>query len=327
MFDRLLEQARAIPGVQAAGLATGVILSGGWDETTVNVEGYQHREDEDMNAYKNTVSPDYFRVLGLPILAGRDFSASDNLGASKVGIINETAARYYFGDRSPIGKKFGADPKTPPDIEIVGIVKDAKYVSAKETPKRHLYLAAAQAERLIDMTLHIRSAESVQFTMEQLREKLHEIDPNVPLYDVKTLETGIDEILASDRLITWLSTCLGILATLLAAIGLYGVIAFSVARRTREIGIRIALGASRRAVFFLIVKRVALLVSIGLGSGLILAAASSRFLGGILFGVTPADPITFLSAVMILLSAAALAVYFPARRALRIDPSMALRYE
>jgi predicted permease len=327
LFDRLLEQARAIPDVQAAALATGVILSGGWDEITINVEGYQPREDEDMNAYENTVSSDYFRALGLPILAGRDFSAGDNLGASKVGIINETMARYYFGERSPIGKTFTTDPKAPPDIEIVGVVKDAKYVSAKETPKRHIYLAAAQAERLIDMTLHIRSAGKVQFTMEQLRGKLREIDPNVPLYDVKTLETGIDEILASDRLITWLSTCLGVLATLLATIGLYGVIAFSVARRTREIGIRIALGAGRRALFFLIVKQVALLVSIGLGSGLILAAASCRFLGAILFGVTPADPVTFVSAVMILLSAAALAVYFPARRALRVDPSVALRCE
>ena len=146
-----------LPGVRSAALATGVVLSGGWDEITVNVEGYQPREGEDMNPYSNIVSPDYFATMRMPIVAGRDFNEHDNLKSGNVGIINQTMAHYFFGDRNPLGKKFGTDSSTPPDIEIIGVVQDAKYVSLKEKPKRHFYVPVGQEPRLFDMTLHVRA--------------------------------------------------------------------------------------------------------------------------------------------------------------------------
>lgn len=206
-------------------------------------------------------------------------------------------------------------------------MKDAKYVSVKEKPERHYYLPMAQTDGTQEMALHVRTRMDPQPFVVSLRAKLREIDPHVPLYDVKTLATEIDESLTQDRLVAWLSAALGVLATLLATIGLYGVIAFSVARRTREVGIRMALGAQRRDIFALVTKHVSLLVGAGLLVGILLAAAAGRLLSGALFGITPADPITFAGAAMLLALAAALAAYFPARRALRVNPSVALRCE
>jgi ABC-type antimicrobial peptide transport system permease subunit len=178
-----------------------------------------------------------------------------------------------------------------------------------------------------ERTLHIRTAGEPRLLIDVLRARLREIDPNIPLFNVKTLQAGIDESLTQDRLVTWLSTALGLLATLLATIGLYGVIAFTVAQRTREVGIRMALGAQRLDIFGLIMKRVSLFVAGGLIAGLFLALAGSRLLEGILFGVGAGDPLTFALATIVLLLAAAFAAYLPARRALRVNPSVALRCE
>ncbi len=324
-FDRVLEEGRAIPGVEAAGLASCIVMSGDSDEMGVVVEGHEPQPNENQSPNFNTVSPGYFGAMHLPIVSGRDFNEHDTANAPRVGVINETMARYYFGKESPLGKKFGTDKV--PDTEIIGVVKDAKYLSMKEEPVRHCYLPLAQSPVAVTMTLHLRTAANPQMIVDLLRAKVRAIDPNVPLFDVKTLAAEIDDSLAQDRLITWLSTALGVLATLLATIGLYGVIAFSVARRTREVGIRMALGAQRWDILGLVMKRVSLLVGAGLVAGMIVAAAGGRFLQGILFGVTAADPGTFLGAAAILMLAAAIAAYLPARRALRVNPSVALRYE
>ena len=183
IYDEFLARARALPGVRSAALATGVVLSGGWDQINVNVEGYQPREGEDMAPYSNIVSPDYFATMRMPIVAGRDFNEHDNLKSGSVGIINQTMARYFFGNRNPIGKKFGTDSGTPPDIEIIGVVQDAKYVSLKEKQKRHFYVPVAQQPRLFDMTLHLRTEGDVRPIVSLLRKTLQEIDPNVPLYN------------------------------------------------------------------------------------------------------------------------------------------------
>lgn len=327
LYDEFLARVRALPGVRSAALATGVVLSGGWDALVVNVEDYQPHEGEDMAPNSNVVTPDYFSTMRMPIVAGRDFNEHDHLKSPNAGIINETMARYFFGDRNPIGKKFGTDSSMPPDIEIIGVVQDAKYVSLREKATRHFYLAAAQQPQLFDTTLHVRTTGKPGTIFSQLRQTLQQIDLNVPLYDVKTLQNELNDSLARDRLIAWLSTAFGILATLLAAIGLYGVISFSVAQRTREIGIRMALGAQRSDVLSLVLKQVVLLVLIGLALGIAISLGGVRALGSLLYGIEATDPLAFLGAALVLLGAAALAAYTPARRATHVNPTVALRYE
>ena len=327
LYDEFLTRVRTLPGVRSAALATGVVLSGGWDALNVTVEGYQPREGEDMSPYSNIVSSDYFATMRMPVVAGRDFNDHDNLKSGSVGIINETMARYYFGNSNPIGKKFGTDSSTPPDIEIVGVVKDAKYVSLREEPKRHFYVPMAQQDRLFDMALHVRTTGDVRPVVSLLRETLHNLDPNVPLYHITTLEDQIADSLSRDRLITWLSTAFGLLATVLATIGLYGMIAFSVAQRTHEIGIRMALGAQRSDVLRLILRQVALLILAGSAIGVVISLGGTRAVNSLLYGVETIDPAAFIGAGVAILVAATLAAYSPARRATRVNPTVALRYE
>jgi predicted permease len=327
LYDELLARVRALPGVQAAALGTGVVLSGGWDALNVTVEGYRPREGEDMSPYANTVTPGYFATMRMPIVAGRDFDKRDNLAGRPVGIINQTMARYFFGDENPIGKKFGTETSQPPDTEIIGVVQDAKYVSLREKPQRHFYFSVWQQPRLYDTTLHVRTADDPRAIIGTLRELLQQIDPNVPLYDIKTLEGELNESIARDRLITWLSTAYGALATLLAGIGLYGVIAFSVAQRTREIGIRMALGAQRFDVLRLVLKQVAFLVLTGVALGAAVSLGGVRALRSLLYGIEATDPVAFFGAALLLVAAAVLAAYPPARRATRVNPTVALRYE
>ena len=300
LYDEFLSRVRALPGVRSAALATGVVLSGGWDELTVNVEGYQPREGEEMTPYENTVSPDYFTTMHMPIVAGRDFNEHDSLKSGKVAIINQTMARYYFGKQNPLGKKIGTNGSAAPDIEIVGVAQDAKYVSLREKPQRHFYLPIAQEPRLFDLTLHVRTVGDPRTVVGELRKTLQEIDPQVPLYDVTTLGRELDKSIASDRLITWLSTAFGLLATLLATIGLYGVIAFSVTQRTREIGIRMALGAQRWDVLRLVFRQVVWLVFIGGALGAVISLGGMRVLESLLYDVRTLDPLAFVGATPLL---------------------------
>jgi putative ABC transport system permease protein len=325
--DELLTRVRALPDVQAAAFATGVVLSGGWDELVVTVEGYQPKEGEEMAPYSNTVTPGYFATMRMPIVAGRDFNEHDNLTSPSVGIINQTMAQYFFGDKNPIGKKFGTDPRVPPDTEIIGVVQDAKYVSLREKPQRHFYVPLAQEPRLFEVTLHVRTSGESRTIVSTLRQILQQIDPNVPLYNITTLQEELAGSLARDRLIAWLSTAFGLLATLLAAIGLYGVIAFSVAQRTREIGIRMALGAQRSDVLHLVLRQVAFLVLLGLILGVVVSLGGLRVVSSLLYQTDAADPAAFVAAIGLLLLAAALAACSPTRRAVSVNPTVALRYE
>ena len=327
LYDEFLTRVRALPGVRSAALATAVVLSGGWDELTVKVEGYQPREGEEMTPYENTVSPDYFATMRMPILAGRDFDEHDNLQSGKVGMINQTMARYFFGRQNPLGKKFGLDPEAPPDIEIIGVVQDAKYVSLREKPQRHFYLPVAQEPRLSYLTLHVRALGETRPVIGLIRDTLQAIDPQVPLYDITTMQHEVNDSLAGDRLITWLSTAFGVLATLLATIGLYGVIAFSVAQRTHEIGIRMALGAQRWDVLGLVIRQVVWLVLLGAALGAAISLGGVRAVESMLYDVRALDPLAFAGAIAVLLLAAVLAAWLPARRATKVNPTVALRYE
>jgi ABC-type antimicrobial peptide transport system permease subunit len=219
------------------------------------------------------------------------------------------------------------DPKAPLDMEIIGVVRDAKYVSLREKPLRHFYTALAQQPRLFDMTLQVRTTNDSQRIGDLVRAQVRDLDPNLPLYATTTLEIQIDNSLTAERLLSWLSSLFGLLAALLAAVGLSGVVAFSVARRTREIGVRMALGAQRRNILFLAISQMVPPVGLGVVVGLVAAYVLNHLLGSMLYDVGSTDLATFAGAAILLASVAALAAYLPARRATQVDPLMALRYE
>lgn len=329
LYDDLLARVRTLPGVRAASLTTSSVISGGWDQESVKVEGYQPGPDENVSPNAAIVSPGYFATMGMPLVEGRDFTEQDTVTRAKVVIINETMAHYFFGNKNPLGKKIGTDddPQVPADREIIGVVKDAKYVRLSEAPRRHFYAPMAQEERLFDMTLQVRTSGDPEKIGDFVRAQVHDMDANLPLYATTTLEIQIDESLAQERLLTWLSSLFGLLATLLASLGLSGVVAFSVARRTREIGMRMALGAQPRDILRNVVSHMAFLVTAGMAVGLAAAYALSRLLGSMLFNVGSADPLAFAGACFLLGVVAALAAYLPAQRATEVDPVVALRYE
>lgn len=324
-YDELLAKTRALPGVSAASLASDTPISGGWDQLGIVVEGYTPREGERTSSDVTVVSPDYFKVLGIPLINGRDFNEQDRLGTPKVVILNEKMARHFFGSTDVLGKRIGLE-KTP-DMTVVGVVKDAQYIDLRRNTRRHFYMPATQEKQLTNMTLHVKTSTEPNTVAESLRVELKTLDPHLPLYNIKTLSTEIDESLTQERLVTGLSWAFGTLATLLTALGLYGVLTFSVARRTREIGIRVALGAQRSDVFRLIMIRGVVLVGVGVAIGLGASFAFARLMESLLFGVTPNNPWTLAFVSLGLIAVALLACYIPARRATKVDPLEALRYE
>jgi predicted permease len=324
-YDELLTKTRALPGVTFASLASDSPLSGGWEELLVVVEGYTPREGERMACEATYVARDYFKALEIPLLTGRDFDDHDRVGAPKVVIVNEKMAKRFFGTADVIGKRIGLDDV--PDMTIIGVVKDAQYVNLRSNIRPHFYVPITQEEQLSHLTLHVKTATDPGVVAEQLRAQVKALDPHLPLYDIKTLGTEIDQSLLQERLVTWLSAAFGVLATLLTALGLYGVLTFSVARRTREIGIRVALGAQKRDVFRLVMVRGVILVGVGVVIGVAASFALSRFIGALLFGVEPNSVTTVAAVSAGLIAVALLACYIPARRATKVDPMVALRYE
>lgn len=328
-YEDLLARVRSLPDVRAASLTTSSPISGSWDQLGIKVEGYQPGQDENMSPNAAVVSPGYFATLGIPFIAGRDFTEQDKASRTRVAMVNQTFARYFFGGSNPIGKHMTTndDPGAPLDMEIVGLVEDAKYVRLNEKPRRHFYTPLAQEPRLFDMTLQVRTAGDSRRIADLIRAQVWELDPNLPIYAATTLQIQIDDSLTGERLMTWLSSAFGILATLLAALGLSGVVAFSVARRTQEIGIRVVLGSRRSDILRLILSQTALPVLLGLAVGLASAFALSRLLAGMLYEVRPSDPLTYAAASMLLGAVATIAAYLPARRAAKVDPAVALRCE
>lgn len=324
-YDDLLAKTRALPGVKFASLATDSPISGGWDQIGVVVEGYTPKQGERMSCDATWISSDYFKALEIPFVTGRDFDDHDRVGAPKVVIVNERMAKHYFGTTDVLGKHIGFEDVA--DTTIVGVVKDAQYVNLRESRRRHFYLPTTQEKQLTGLTLHVKTTTPPDLVAEELRAQLRAIDPHLPLYNIKTLSTEIDESLVQERLVTWLTAAFGGLATLLTALGLYGVLTFSVARRTREIGIRVALGAQRRDVFRLIMSKGVILVGVGVAIGLAASFGLSRLIGSLLFGVAPNNIATLVGGSAGLIVVALLACYIPARRATKVDPMVALRYE
>jgi predicted permease len=329
LYGELQERLEAVPGVTSVGLAVVAIMEGDEWDSTVRVEGYQSKDGEDMNPHFNSVSPGYFRTLGIPIVAGQDFD--DRLGtpARKAVIVNRTFARRYFGDQSPLGYHVGwnSDPASPPDLEIIGVVEDAKYEDLAEAVPRQIYVAYPQNDWATGMTVYIRSGLPSERMFESVRDEMRRVDARIPLYDLGTMEDQIDRSLAIQKLVAFLSSAFGALATVLALVGLYGVTAYGVARRSREIGIRMALGAESSRVLRTVLSEVLVLAAIGVAIALPLTWWLTKLVQSQLHGVEPRDPLSFGLAIGALLAVALLAGALPARRASRVDPAEVLRYE
>jgi predicted permease len=331
-YQDLVERVSALPGVQLASLDRFGLLgrSFGIAQMALRVEGYEPQGDEASNPLlapqRFVVGPNFFRTVGIPLVLGREFSRQDNETAPKVAVVNERLARYYFGGQNPIGRRIGWGKA---DIEIVGVARDAKYYDLREQPLRAFYVPYTQLNDRFStrMTLLVRSSSDRDKLIAAVRREVHAVDRNVPLTAIKTVETKIDETLSTERLLTSLAGAFGLLSALLTAIGLYGVTAYSVVRRTQEIGIRMALGARRGDVLRLVVRRGMVQVAVGLALGLAAAYGLTRFIAGWLYGVKPTDPATLAAVTLLLLAVALAACYLPARRAARLDPMVALRTE
>ena len=330
LYERLQQEIGALPGVRSASLSQQPLLADDQWMRTTEVEGYQAKQGEDMNPDYDNVGPGYFATMGIPLLLGRTFTDADRAGAPKVAVVNEAFVRYFFGTRNPIGRHIGFGGRNAPlDIEIVGVVQDSKTVALRDRIDRTVYtpFMQASAEDTGQMTFYVRTAGDPLSLASSLRAVVRRVDPDMPVFDMKTMSAQVAESLFAERMVAALSIVFGFLATLLAAIGPYGVMSYSVARRTREIGIRMALGAERGTVLWLVLREVALLVVLGVAIGLPVALALGRLVRSQLFGLSATDPWTMAGAAMVLAVIALVAGYLPARRATRIDPILALRYE
>ncbi|MGO9439160.1 MAG: FtsX-like permease family protein, partial [Terriglobales bacterium] len=318
----------ALPNVVGVAAAIGGPFSGSDSDSNITVEGYHAAQDEETRGQRVTVSPGYFGALGIPLRAGREFNDRDSAAAPKAVVVNEAFVKRYFGSANPIGRRLQFGSSTPPrlDHEIVGVVANSRD-NVREPAKETIYYPYAQWDKPSRMVFYVRSAGDPGRFSTALRQAVREADPNLPAAEIKTVELRIRESLYTERLIAILSAAFGILATLLAAIGLYGVIAYSVARRTGEIGVRIALGALPAAVLRLVLFGAVRLAAAGIVIGLAAALAAGRLIESQLFGIKAADPVIYAGAALTLALVALIAAGVPAWRAARIDPVSALKYE
>ena len=328
-YRRLLQDIQMVPGVKSAAYAMVPVLSGGEWDSSMSVEGHRIKDGEDMQAFMNGISGDYWKTMGVPLLAGRDFDSRDDGKKITVAIVNRKFATHFFGSESPIGRHvgFGEGPKTKLEIEIIGVTEDSLYEGPREGIHRQVFVPFRQADYPAGVSFYVRTSLDSKSLFSALRDKVRAIDPAMPIFEMKTLENQLDDTLSTERLIAVLSAAFGVLATLLAALGLYGVMAFVVARRTKEIGLRMALGASQGGVVWMVLREALALLGIGLAVGVPSAFLLSRYVSSQLFGVKPTDVWTAAAALLILAGVAAGAGWLPARRASAIDPIKALRYE
>jgi predicted permease len=324
-YEQLLQNIRAAPGVKAAAFAAVPLLHGDeWDSGTM-VEGHTAGDGEDMQAYMNALSPGYFSTMGMRLLAGRDFDRRDQKKDSNVAIVNESFARHFFGTKSAVGRHLGRGKKgSKLETEIVGVVSDSLFDGPREGVHRQVFVANWGNQ---GVAFYVRGGMGTAAVYAAVKRQIRRLDPALPVYELKTLGSQLDETLLTERLIAMLSAGFGLLATLLATIGLYGVMAFVVARRTKEVGVRVALGAQPAAVVWLVMREVVLLIAIGLAIGVPAAVGLGRLVSTQLYGIQANDPWVGAISMSMLVLAAAMAGLIPGRRASRIDPILALRYE
>jgi putative ABC transport system permease protein len=322
--DRLVERAASLPGVTSVALAQNLPFGGGIARSVL-LEGSETSEQNRTLVQVNVISPGYLQTVGIPVLSGRDFNPQDTTNTPLAVIINETMAEKFFPKGDAVGRRFRFFGDTA-DSTIIGIARNAKYNGLVEQPQPFIYQPLRQAYTPA-VNLLVRTRGDASLLASATRALIHQLDPRLSILRVRTLGEQVDLVLAPNRVVVVLLSVFGVLALLLAAIGLYGVASYSVTQRTREIGIRMALGATRSAVMRLVLVQGLALVAAGVVAGMAIASLLAQSVRGLLVGVQPTDPITFVLTAVVLLCIAVLASYFPARRAMRIDPLVALRYQ
>jgi putative ABC transport system permease protein len=329
LAERIRKGIEPLPGVRSVSESEIPMLANSNSSSNITAEGYNAQEDEDTNVDHNAVGPDFLATMGIPLLNGREFSESDTSTSPKVAIINEAMARRFYAGRNPVGLHFGfgGGKDTKIDTEIVGVVKDSKNTDVYQTVPPFVFLPYSQSKQAGNATFYVRTNQDPAALSVSVRNLVEGMDSNLPIYDVRTLTAQVDDIMFTDRLVTVFSLALGLLASLLAAVGLYGVMAYVVARRTREIGIRMALGATQQSVAWMVLREILGMLGVGLVVGLIAAYGIGRVIESLLFGVKAGDPFVFVIAAALLAAVALLAGWLPSRKAAGVDPMVALRYE
>ena len=320
------EKVKAIPGVQAASFAYFTFHQGSWTSPAYSREQPDFSPDRD-SIRNNIVGPDFFTAMGIPLVQGRGFGPQDTEKSQRVAVISESMAQLLFPSGSPVGKRFGIDgPKSTEKIEVIGVVKDAKYEDLTETVSPMAFYPHSQLPDVLSNFV-VRYSGPPGAVIPQVRQVIRQANPNLPIDDVVSLSDHIGRSLVQQKLVARLAAFFGLLALLLACVGLYGVMSYGVARRTNEIGIRMALGAQNRSVLWLVLREALLLVGIGLVVGVLASLALTKTAESLLYELKPNDPLTIVLATSLLTAVALLAGYLPARRAARVDPMVALRDE
>jgi predicted permease len=330
LYGDMLERLQGVPGVRGVAMSQPALLTGSVSSTGMFVQGrpvpQARPQDESFTINRVVISPGFFDVMGIPVITGRAFTDRDVDTAPKVAVINEAALRKFFPNEAPLGRRFGTSPEKNAEFEIVGVLRDAKYLTVRDPAPATMYIPFRQA-RLTNAVFEIRTATTPAGAVSGLRDMVRQIDPNLPIMDVSTQIEEVEKRFQMEKLFAQAYALFGGLAMVLAAIGLFGLMSYNVSRRTNEIGIRMALGARRGDVLGMVMRESMVLVGIGIAAGLAVAIAASRLVATLLFGLRPRDPGTILAATAVMIGVAALAGFLPARRASKVDPMVALHYE
>jgi predicted permease len=329
LYTQMFERIGAVPGVKGVTMSLPALLSGSVNSTDIYVQGRAYPaggERLDVEMYRLVVGPEFFKVMEIPLLSGRTFTARDTDTSSKVVIINDAAARKFFPGENPLGRRVGNSLEKTSEFEIVGLVRDVRYNSVREPAPPTMYVPYRQA-RLGNAVFAVRAADHAAASVGAVREAVRQIDPNLPLMDVSTQLEQIERRFAQEKVFAQAYTLFSAIALLIASVGLFGLMSYSVARRTNEIGIRMALGAQRHDVLTMVMRESMVLVVAGVVIGIAAAAAARRLVDALLFGLPATDLQTMGAAILVMILVSALAGYLPARRAAHVDPMVALRYE
>jgi predicted permease len=325
-YRQILETLNGVPGVRSVTFSDIPLLSGSQISTDLFVEDRSYQEGPLSQVHRLAVGENFFDAVGTPLVAGRGFAANDTTTSPKVAILNEAAARKFFPNEDPVGKRCGEFPEKNTQYEIVGVVRDAKYSSVRDTTPPTMYVPAWQ-ERLGPVSFEVRTAFDPAGSISAIREAVRQVDPNLPVMKVSTQMEEIDDLFAQEQLLARAYTLFGTLSLLIASIGLFGLMSYNVTSRTNEIGIRIALGQERSSVVSMVMREYLVLVAIGVLIGLATSWGAGRFTLPLLYGLSPNDGLTIGLASLTMIVISAFAAYLPARRASRVDPMVALHYE
>ena len=329
LYEQMMMRIRSVPGVRAVALSDMALLSGGVSSTGIFVHGRSYQpglRDYDNEIHRLVISPGFFETMEMPLILGRAFTDRDHANAPKVVVINEAAARKYFPNENPLGRRFGSSVETSGDFEIVGVLRDARYNSLREPAPPTMYVPYTQ-HRVLRASFEVRTAGDPLNAIGGIREAVKQIDPNLPVTGVSTQSEQIERRFLQEKVFARAYALFGGLALVIAAIGLFGLMSYNVSRRTNEIGVRMALGAQRGDVLRLVMNESMVLVLIGIVIGVGTATAAGRLVATQLFGLSPTDASTMAIAGTVMVGVSAFAGYLPARRASRVDPLVALRYE